>query len=53
MSPGEWHCNEQPGLVRGTEAYDICKQEHTQAKFIESIPIWLVDIWISWELYAW
>ena len=48
-------CNWECDLTTSgdTTAYDACVNEQFKQKFIPGIPFFLMDLWISFELYCW
>ena len=47
-----WACNNK-GIQVGTQAYKDCLAKEFSEQFIPGIPFFIMDLWISWELYSW
>ena len=48
---GEWECART--LSSGTSAFKECVPKAQMEKFIPSVPFFINDCYIAWELYRW
>ena len=53
LSPSEWYCDNQDGLVPGTAEHDACKAKDLKGDLIPAFFYLAFDLYLSFEMYFW